>query len=331
MATPKKIRGYEKAAIFIMAIGEDAASEVMKNLEDREINKIISTMSKLGDIGSQDIDAIIKEFHENLEKGGGALSGEDYIRQILIKALGTEKARSVLGGLTKPDESGLETLRWLDAKSIATLIKGEHPQTIAIILAHLEPDHSADVISYLPESLRTDVLFRIATMEGIQPEVIEELEAALHGAIAARAAHSSVSGGVQTVAEILNNLDSATEGAVMGELEGINPDLAAQIQKLMFVFNDLIKLDDKAVQMMLKEIENNDLVLALKTADEELKSKILKNMSERAAQMLKEDMEIMGPAKLSDVEKAQQSILKVVKRLDQEGKIVIGRGSDLVF
>lgn len=329
----KKHKGYEKAAIFLMSIGEDTAAEVMKNLDAKEIQKIVKTMSRLDNLASDDIDDIINEFHENIS-GGAIYAGEDYMKSVLSKALGSDKAKSVLDKVNANDEGALETLKWLDAKSIANLVRGEHPQTIAIILAHLEPDHAATTISHLPEHLRMDVILRVATLESVQPEVLKELDAALQGAISTRPGHSSsIVGGVNAVALMLNNLDSATEGAIMGELEGINPDLAAQIQKLMFVFSDIINIDDRGIQMILKEVGNEDLVLALKTAEDALKSKILKNMSERASQMLVEDMETMGPVKLTDVEKAQQVILKITRRLEQEGKLVIGGkgGEELVF
>lgn len=329
----KKHKGYEKAAIFLMSIGEDTAAEVMKNLDAKEIQKIVKTMSRLDNLASNDIDDIINEFHENIS-GGAIYAGEDYMKSVLSKALGTDKAKSVLDKVNANDEGALETLKWLDAKSIANLVRGEHPQTIAIILAHLEPDHAAVTISHLPEHLRMDVILRVATLESVQPEVLKELDAALQGAISTRPGHSSsIVGGVNAVASILNNLDSTTEGAIMGELEGMNPDLAAQIQKLMFVFSDIINIDDRGIQMILKEVGNEDLVLALKTAEDALKNKILKNMSERASQMLVEDMETMGPVKLTDVEKAQQAILKITRRLEQEGKLVIGGkgGEELVF
>jgi flagellar motor switch protein FliG len=329
----KRQKGYEKAAILLMAIGEEAASEVMKNLDAKDIHKIAKAMAALEDLSSEDIDAVVHEFHEHA--GGGAIyMGGDYMKKVLTKTLGNDKAKSILEKVSSGDnESMLETLKWLDAKTIANFIKGEHPQTMSVILAHLEQEHAAAVISFLPEKLRTDVVLRVATLESVQPEVIRELDAAVQWAFSTRAGHSSVAGGVGAVAAILNNLDSTTEGAIMGEIEGMNPDLAAQIQKLMFVFSDLVTIDDRGIQMILKEVGNEDLVMALKTADEALKDKILKNMSERAAQMLREDMEATGPVKLSDIEKAQQTILKIARRLEQEGKIVIGGkgGEELVF
>lgn len=332
-AVAKRFKGDEKAAIFLMAIGEEAASEIMKNLDAKEIHRIVKSMTLFENLSSEDIDSVVTEFHDHAN-GGVIYRGGDYMRTILTKTLGNDRAKSILEKVSSSeDESTLETLKWLDAKSIANFIKGEHPQTIAVVLAHLEQEHAASVITYLPEKLRTDVVLRIATLESIQPEVMRELDAAIQGAFSSRAGHSSVAGGVSVVAGILNNLDSTSEGAIMGEIEEINPDLSAQIQKLMFVFSDIITIDDRGIQMILKEVGNEDLVMALKTADEALKEKILKNMSERASQMLREDMETAGPAKLSDVEKAQQVILKIARRLEQEGKIVIGgKGSDeLVF
>lgn len=332
-ASKKQHKGYEKAAILLMSLGEDAAAEVMKSLDAKDIHKIVKTMSMLENLSPEDIDIIIGEFQESLS-AGTLYGGEEYMKSVLNKALGNEKAKTVLDKINAGDEGALESLKWLDAKTIASFVKGEHPQTIAIILAHLEPEHAAATIALLPEHIRMDVILRVATLESVQPEVLRELDAALQGAISTRPGHSStIVGGVNAVASILNNLDSSTEGAIMGEIEGMNPDLAAQIQKLMFVFSDIVNIDDRGIQMILKEIGNEELVLALKTADDTLKNKILKNMSERASQMLKEDMETSGPVKLSDVEKAQQNILKIVRRLEQEGKIVLGGkgGEELVF
>lgn len=329
----KKHRGYEKAAIFLMSIGEDAAAEIMKNLEAKDIHKIARVMPRLENLLVAEIDEVIGEFHESFGEGR-VHGGEDYMKTVLAKAVGNEKAKTILDKVGADDEGALETLKWLDAKTIANFAKGEHPQTVAIILAHLEPDHAASVISVLPEYMRSDVMLRVATLESVQPEMLRELDTALQGAISTRASHSSsIAGGVNAVALILNNLDSATEGSLMGDIEGINPDLAAQIQKLMFVFSDAVDIDDRGIQMILKEVGNDELVLALKTAGDDLKNKILKNMSERAAQMLREDMETLGPVKLSDVEKAQQNILKIIRRLEQEGKIVIGGkgGEELVL
>lgn len=329
----KKHRGYEKAAIFLMSIGEDAAAEIMKNLEAKDIHKIARVMPRLENLLVAEIDAVIGEFHESFGEGR-VHGGEDYMKTVLSKAVGNEKAKTILDKVGADDEGALETLKWLDAKTIANFAKGEHPQTVAIILAHLEPDHAASVISVLPGYMRSDVMLRVATLESVQPEMLRELDTALQGAISTRASHSSsIAGGVNAVALILNNLDSATEGSLMGDIEGSNPDLAAQIQKLMFVFSDAVEIDDRGIQMILKEVGNDELVLALKTAGDELKNKILKNMSERAAQMLREDMETLGPVKLSDVEKAQQNILKIIRRLEQEGKIVIGGkgGEELVL
>lgn len=329
----KKHKGYEKAAIFLMAIGEEAASEVMKNLDGKDIHKIVKSMTALENLSSDDINAVVHDFHQS-SKGGAIYGGDDYMKTLLTKSLGNEKAKLMLDKVNAGDDEGFfETLKWLDAKSIAGFIKGEHPQTVAIILAHLEPEQASAVISYLPDKMKMDVIFRIATLESVQPEIMKELDMAIQGAFSTRGGRSSAAGGVTVAAGILNNLDSASEGAIMGEIEGINPDLAAQIQKLMFVFSDIISIDDRGIQMILKEVGNEELVMALKTAEDALKEKILKNMSERAAQMLREDMETMGPAKLSDVEKAQQVILKIARRLEQEGKIVIGGkgGEELVF
>jgi len=324
--------GYEKAAILLLTLGEDVASEVMKNLNAKEIRVIGNYLSKASKIEPERIKTIVKEFHEIATSPDSFIfGGEDYVRAVLTKAMGSEKAGKVMENLAiGSEDKGLEALKWIDPRGIANLIKGEHPQTIALILAHLDADHASQVVSLLPAAIRGDVMLRIATIEGVSPGVILEIEEVLNkelqmgGSIVEKKI-----GGPDVVAKILNTLDKSNESAIMSNIEQNNPELAEAIRKMMFVFEDLMNIDDRGMQEIMKELSKEDLMMSLKGAGEELKTKFFKNMSERAAQGLKEDMEAKGPVRVSEIEKSQQAILKVAKRLEEEGKIVIGgKGSD---
>lgn len=331
----EKWSGYEKAAILLLTLGEDVASEIMKSLDAKEIRLIGNYLSKSNKLEPAQVKAVVREFCDIAKSPEGFIfGGEDYLRAVLTKAMGPEKANKVIENLAiATEEKGLEALRWIDPRGIANLIKGEHPQTIALILAHLDPDHAGQVVTLLPETLRSDVMLRLATIESVAPGVIEEIEEVLNkqlqmsGNVVSRRV-----GGPDVVAAILNHLDRTNESTILGGIEQNQPDLAEKIRQMMFVFEDLIHVDDRGIQEILKEVGKDDLVLALKGAGEEIKSKILKNMSERAAQAVKDDMEAKGPVRVSDIEKAQQAILKVTKKLEEEGRIIIGGkgGEDVV-
>lgn len=331
----EKQSGYEKAAILLLTLGEDVASEIMKSLDAKEIRVIGNYLSKSTKLESAQVKAVVKEFFDIAKSPEGFIfGGEDYLRAVLTKAMGQEKANKVIENLAiTTEDKGLEALRWIDPRGIANLIKGEHPQTIALILAHLDPDHAGEVVTLLPEVLRSDVMLRVATIESIAPGVIEEIEEVLNKQLQmGGSVINKKVGGPDVVASILNHLDRANESAILGSIEQNQPDLAEKIRQMMFVFEDLIHVDDRGIQEILKEVGKDDLVLALKGAGEEIKSKMFKNMSERAAHAVKDDMEAKGPVRLSDIEKAQQAILKVAKKLEEEGRIVIGGkgGEDVV-
>lgn len=339
MGDKKSLSGPEKAALMLIAVGDDLAGKVLAELEENEIHKISTYMSSMGSISNEVVNNVIEEFVDMVESGrGGYVSGgRDYLRKLLEKSLDPKKVGEILDKLSSPEEEeefggGLEAIRHLDAKTIASFLRNEHPQTCAIILAHLDSPHAAATLKELPERFQPEVAFRLATLERIPPGVIKELDQALaHEFRATGAMEGSHIGGVESVAEIINNLDRATETNVLSEIEAVNPELAENIRQLMFVFEDLIKVDDRGMQTILKEVNSNDLLLALKTCTEPLREKIFSNMSERAALMMKEDLEAMGPVRLSDVEKAQQTILRIVKRLEEEGKVVLaGGGEELV-
>lgn len=324
--------GYEKAAILLLTLGEDVASEVMKNLDAKEVRLIGSYLSKASKIESEKVKSVVKEFYEiAISPDSFVFGGEDYVRSVLTKAMGSEKAGKVMENLAiSSEDKGLESLKWIDPRGIANLIKGEHPQTVALILAHLDADQASQVLALLPAAIRGDVMLRIATIESVSPGVIREIEEVLNKELQmGGSAVAKKIGGPDVAAQILNSLDRSNESAIMSDIEQNHPELAEKIRKMMFVFEDLMNIDDRGMQEIMKEVGKEDLMMSLKGAGEELKTKFFKNMSERAAQGLKEDMEAKGPVRVSEIEKSQQAILKVTKRLEEEGKIVIGgKGSD---
>jgi len=333
----KSLSGAEKAAIMLVAIGDELASKVLQELDDAEIHKLSSYMSTLGNIPAKLVDDVAEEFIVMIESGAGGVvsGGREYLRKMLEASLDPTKVSEIMDKIASPDEDvggGLEAVRNLDPKTIANFLKNEHPQTCAIILAHLDPPHAAGVIKELPERFQPEVAFRIATLERIPPGVIKELDEALaHEFRTTGAMEGAQIGGVESAAEIINNLDRTTEGNVLSEIEAINPELSENIKQLMFVFEDIINIDDRGMQTVLKEVNSDELIIALKTSSDPLREKIFSAMSERAALMMKEDLEAMGPVKLSDVEKAQQSIVRTVKRMEEEGKIIVaGGGEELV-
>jgi flagellar motor switch protein FliG len=259
------------------------------------------------------------------------------LKKLLEKSMDPAKVSEVLSKIATPGQTeelggGLEAIRHLDPKTVANFLRNEYPQTVAIILAHLDPTQGAEILKNLPERFRSEIVFRIATMERVSPSVVADLDRALANEFqSAGAMEGSRLGGVDTVAELVNNLDHNMESAILSEIESTHPELADEIRSLMFVFEDLVDVDDKGLQAILKEVGKDDLVLSLKTASEPLKGKIFKNLSKRAADMLKDDLEAMGPVKLSDVEKAQQSVIRTVKKLEEEGKVILaGGGEELV-
>ena len=322
MAT--QLTGEKKAAILLRAIGEDAAALVMKSLDPKEIRKLGTFMSDTANISQEEEQSVMGDFEKASASGEVSFHGKEYIKTILTKALGQEKATRLLESMNSRVYPGLDALKWVDAKAVSQMLKIEHPQTISLIMAHMEPDQAGQVLIGLPAELRTDVAHRLATMEEVQPDVLEELSGALQDLLIANSGVQSLTvGGSQVIANILTRVDKATEGSIMAKIAERNQALADAIRALMFVFDDLIKLDDRGMQELMKEVSKEDLPVALRGASPDVKDKFLKNMSSRASEMLKEDMEARGPAKVVDVEKAQQNILKVCRKLEEEGRIVI--------
>lgn len=328
----KQLTGEQKSAILLRAIGEDAAAQVMKQLDPKEIKKLGSFMNGIAQISREEEESVIAEFRAASAAGEVQFQGKDFIRNILTKALGPEKAARIIESMTRKSYPGLEALKWVDVKTIAQMLKVEHPQTVAVVLAHLESDQAGQVLASLPETMRGDVALRLATMEDVQPDVLEELSQSLQETLmASKGLGAQTIGGAEVMANILTRLDKATESGIMAKIAEKSQPLADAIRALMFVFDDLIKLDDRSMQELLKEISKEDLPLALRGANPDVKAKFFKNMSTRAADMLKDDMESKGPVKVSDVEKAQQNILKVCRKLEEEGRIVVaGAGEEML-
>ncbi len=330
----ERLSGPERAAVLLITLGEEVAAKVLANLDDREIQNIGNYMAALGNVDMSVMDSINKEFYDMVETGTGGLgvAGMDFLKSALMQALDPTKATEILNNITTPGEEmggGLETVRLMDPKVIASFITNEHPQTAAIILAHLDPPVASSTIQELPEEKRMEIIHRLATLERVAPTAIRELDEALQEEFrTSGAVFGNKMGGVQIAAEVVGSLDRATETAILTAMDEVDPDLAKEIRDLRFTFEDILKIYDSGIQMIMKEINQEDLVIGLKTATDELKEKLFSNMSERAGLMMKEDLESLGPKKISEVQKAQQKVIAVCKKLEEDGKIVIGGGAD---
>lgn len=332
-----KMTGPKKAAILLLALGEDAAADVMKNLEEAEIQQVGYYMSRFTDVSPEELDIVLEEFYRNsvmADEGVNISSSPDFVKNALTKALGADRAKELSDNLRAgEEEAGLEALRYAEPIMISNYIRTEHPQTIALILSYLKnAEQSSAVLRDLPESIQADILYRMAVIESIPPGVISEMNEVLTEEMKTAGSMATSVGGVEPVAEILNSVDKATETRILSSIEETNPDLAEQIRELMFTFEDMALIDAKQMQLVMKDVDQADMVLALKTASDAVKELIFSSMSSRAAEMVREDLENLGPAKLSDVEAAQQKIIKVVKKLEEAGTIIIAGagGGDLV-
>ena len=325
-----EITGRRKAAILIAALGPERAGKVLAALRDEEVDQITLDLSTLGTIDNETRAMILDEFHAMaVAKRFVTQGGIEYAKELLEKSFGPEKAFEILNRLQSSlQEVPFQFLKKADPAQISSFIQEEHPQTIALILAHLDPQVSAVVLSALPQEIQCDVITRIAMMDRTAPEIVREVERVLERKMAAVFSQGfTFAGGVKEVAEILNRVERATEKTIMATLEEKNPELADEISRLMFTFDDIVYVDDSGIQKALREIESKDLALALKTANEEVAQKIFKNMSERARAMIREEIEFMGPVRLKNVEEAQQKIVAVIRRLEEAGELVIsGRG-----
>ncbi len=319
--------GLEKSAMLLIALGEDHAAEVLKHLGPREVQKLGHAMATIKSVPRVKLESVLDEFLTTAkEQAEVHVDTDSYIRSVMTKALGDDKASNLISRILQGGEtSGIEGLKWMDAPTVADLIKNEHPQIIATILVHLEHDHASEILNHFTERLRNDVVLRIATLEGIQPAALRELNEAMMRILSGSSSlKRTAMGGVRTVSEILNFIGTANETSVIDAIREYDPDLAQKILDEMFVFENLMDIDDRSIQMIMREVQSDSLVLALKGASPDLREKIFKNMSQRAAEMLREDLESKGPVRLSEVEAEQKEILKIVRRLADEGQIVLG-------
>lgn len=328
----KRLEGPEKSAIMMLALGADAAAEVMKFMGPREVQKLGLAMAAMKGVPAEDLERVLVEFMAEVSKNTDiGVDTDEYVRDVLTKALGDDKAAGLITRiLGSKDESGIESLKWMDGQTVADLIRNEHPQIIATILVHLERDHACEVLSFFTERLRNDVVLRIATLDGVQPSALRELNDVLTNLLMGNEnVKKKPMGGVRTAAEILNFMSSEYEASVMENLKQYDEKMAQEIMDEMFVFDDIIDIDNRGIQTILREVQSEVLIVALKGAKEELREKIFKNMSQRAADMMREDLEAKGPVRLSEVEANQKEILSTVRRLAEEGQIILGgKGED---
>ena len=329
MTTPEQ--GLEKTALLLMTLGPDEAAEVLKQLGPREVQRISMKMASMAPQARSTVEPLLDEVIQHFGKGRMIEADEDHLRQMLVKALGADRVNHLLARMVPgSDTAGIESLKWMDAATAADLIKNEHPQIVATILVHLEYDQAGEILKHFPDRLRNDVVLRIATLDGVQPSALKELNDSLtHMLSGSSTVKKAAMGGVHHAAEILNFIGSAHETAVIDNVREYDPELAQKILDEMFVFENLLDIDDRGIQTVLREVQSDSLIVALKGAAPELREKIFKNMSSRAAEMLREDLESRGPVRLSEVEAEQKEILKIVRRLAEEGQIMMAsKGGD---
>jgi len=328
---PADFSGVQRAAILLMSLGEGQAAEVLKHMGAKEVQKVGSAMATISSVSKEQADTVLQQFIGAMDgQTSLGVGADDYVRKVLVSALGEDKAggiidRILLGRNTK----GLDALKWMEPRAVAELIRNEHPQIMAIVLAHLDSDHAAEVLQNVAENKRGDVLMRIATLDGIQPSALAELDEIMERQFAGQGAlKASTVGGVKSAANILNFLGGAMEEKLLKSIGEVDQTLGQKIQDLMFTFDDLAEVDDKSMQALLRDIPGDKLGIALKGADPKVREKITKNMSKRAAEMLVEDMEAKGPVRLADVEAAQKEILAAARKLADAGTIQLGGKSE---
>jgi flagellar motor switch protein FliG len=324
-----KLDGVEKAAILLLSLSEEDAAQILKHLEPKQVQKVGLAMAQMTDLNQAKISAVHRLFIEQIQNFSTiGFQSEEFIKRALTAALGEEKAANlidqiVLGGGAK----GLDSLKWMDSKQVANIIRNEHPQIQTIVLSYLDPEQSAEILSQFPEKVRLDLTMRIANLEEVQPAALQELNEIMEKQFAGQAGTQTAKmGGLKAAADILNYIDTNIEGQLMDSIREHDEEMAQQIQDLMFVFENLIDVDDRGIQVLLREVQQDVLMKALKGTDENLKEKIFKNMSKRAAELLQDDLEAMGPVRVSDVEAAQKEILSTARRLSDAGEIMLGGG-----
>lgn len=323
--------GIMRAAVLMLTLGEDEASEVMKYLGPKEVQKLGIAMASMKSVGNDDVQEVLGSFMSVADESTTfGLDSDEYIRSVLTKALGDDKASGLLNRILQSrDSSGIESLKWMDAQSVAEFIKNEHPQIIATILVHLEADQSAEVLGEFTERLRQDVMLRIATLDGVKPTALKELNEVLTKLLSGNENMKKKSiGGIKSAANIMNFMSGENESNLIDTLKNYDAEMAQKIMDEMFVFDNIIDIDDKSIQVILKEVQSDSLIIALKGTSAELREKIFSNMSSRASEMLKEDLENKGPVRLSEVEAQQKLILQTIRRLADEGQVVLGSNTE---
>ncbi|MBW2610020.1 MAG: flagellar motor switch protein FliG [Deltaproteobacteria bacterium] len=327
MASALPVAGARKAALFLMIMGEEFTSQVFKHLDESEVRILGEQMTQVKQVDPKVVSSIMDEFSQTMNGNKVmGISGKDFLQKSVSRAFDTRKADDLLGDvLSKGGEKSFEKLSSMNPQIVANLLMNEHPQTIALILVNMKYQTAADIMRLLPENVQGEVIIRIADLEDVPDEIVEEVHEVVDEMLSDIGKETGINqGGIETAAEILNQLDHKTENAIFEKIESTREDLADEIRQKMFIFADLVTLDDRSIRALLKEVGNDELILALKTASDDLADKIFSNVSQRAAEMMREDMEVMGPVKLRDVEQAQLSIVKSARILEEEGKIILG-------
>jgi flagellar motor switch protein FliG len=327
----KNIPPIDRAAILLMSMGEKDAAEILKQMGPKEVQKVGTAMSALRTVSQDNVESVLSQFiSECNSQSSLGVGTEAYINNMLVEALGETRARGLMDRiLTGGSATGIHSLKWMDARSVADAIRHEHPQIQAVVLSHLEPDQSASILSQLPDKSRLDVLLRVATLESVQPDALKELNIVLEKQFSGKAAKPTTSiAGTKLAADIMNSLDKTIEAELMEAIKGVDEELGVRIQDLMFVFDNLREVDDRGIQSLLREVSSEVLILALKGADDYLKEKIFSNMSKRAAELLRDDLEAKGPVRIAEVDVAQKEILTIARRMSDAGEIQLGGGGD---
>lgn len=328
------IDGVTRAAILLLSLGEADAAQVLRHMGPKEVQRIGIAMASLKNINKDKVTDVLENFLVDVEEQTGiGIGTEEYIRNTLVAALGEDKANSLIDRiLLGANTKGLDTLKWMDSRAIADLIRFEHPQIQSIVLSYIDPDQSAEVLRMFPEKVRVDLMLRIASLESVQPAALQELNDIMEKQFSGNTATKTTAiGGVKKAADIMNFLDTGTESSIIDGIRDVDEELSQQIQDLMFVFDNLLEVDDRGIQTLLREVSTETLVKALKGADDELREKVFKNMSKRAAELMRDDLESMGPVKVSEVEAAQKEILAIARRMADAGEIVLGgKGEEML-
>lgn len=329
-----KLEGVEKAAILLLSLSEEDAAQILKHLEPKQVQKLGAEMARIDDMTQAKITAVHKNFIDEIQNYSTiGFQSQDFVKRALTAALGEDKAANLIDQiLMGSGAKGLDSLKWMDSKQVASIIRNEHPQIQTIVLSYLEPEQSAEILSQFPEKVRLDLLMRVANLEEVQPAALQELNEIMEKQFAGQAGTQAAKmGGLKSAADIMNYLDTNIEGQLMDAIREQDEELSQQIQDLMFVFDNLVDVDDRGIQTILREVQQDSLLKAIKGADEELKNKITANMSKRAAEMLVDDLEALGPVRISEVETAQKEILSVARRLADAGEIMLGGGGGEEF